>query len=149
MAPIDEELLRYALDNDVLATEVQEHLEQCGICQQRLAVYQRTNNFLLAKLYRSRCPAVTTLGHYCAELLPANQAISITEHLTVCPLCAAEVAETRLVLASFEPYVTPSLGNVGYAANLRENLPDGEEPGTSSKPMPHGLLNSGNVLRKD
>jgi hypothetical protein len=104
MAPTAEELLRYTLDDEPLATEVQEHLERCGICQQRLAVYQRTNNFLLTKLYRSQCPDVTTLSHYCAELLPANQAISITEHLAVCPLCTAEAAETRNVLASFDPH---------------------------------------------
>jgi len=114
MAPTDEELLRYALDDETLATDVQEHLEQCGICQRRLAIYQRTNNFLLAKLYRSRCPEVTTLSHYCAELLPANQTISITEHLAVCPLCTAEVAETRSVLASFEPCASLSLGNVWH-----------------------------------
>lgn len=114
MAPTSEELLRYALDDETLATEALAHLEQCGNCQQRLAVYQRTNNFLLAKLYRSRCPDATTLSHYCAELLPAAQAMSITEHLAVCPLCAADAQETRNVLASFDPCASLSLENVRH-----------------------------------
>ncbi|HYU74255.1 MAG TPA: hypothetical protein VEL31_16410 [Ktedonobacteraceae bacterium] len=37
MAPNDEELLNFALDEEALPEPKRAHLEQCEVCQQRLA----------------------------------------------------------------------------------------------------------------
>ena len=104
MAPNDEELLNYALDEGPVKGAVRKHIEQCAICQQRLAPYKGMHASLLSVLYRSQCPTATTLSHYCANLLSANQATKVAEHLSYCPLCASEVEETQRVLADSEVF---------------------------------------------
>jgi hypothetical protein len=104
MAPNDEELLDYALDEGPLSGAVQKHLEQCSICQQRLAPYKSMHTSLLRALYRSQCPSATTLSHYCANLLSIDQAADVAEHLSYCPLCASEIEETQRILADAEPF---------------------------------------------
>ena len=108
LAPDDEELLRYALDEDPLPEEVREHLAQCQICQQRLASYQQTHSLLLSHLYRRQCPDGTQLSLYCAGLLPMDEQIRIASHLLACPLCTAEAAETRRFLAEVPALPAPS-----------------------------------------
>jgi hypothetical protein len=100
VAPSDEDLLRYALDGEILPTTAEEHLGHCLICQQRLARYVSTNNFLAQKLYRSQCPDTTTLLQYCHGLLSAHNELALTRHLQLCPLCALDVTETRDLIAS-------------------------------------------------
>jgi hypothetical protein len=112
-APTDEELLAFALDGDDLPEKARKHLEQCETCQKRLARYQQVNTFLVSHLYRSQCPTGTQLSYYCAHMLPEDESMRIAAHITECPLCAAEVAETRhflqmqdsdlLPLPSFSP----------------------------------------------
>ncbi len=104
LAPTDEELLRHALDGEILSIAAKEHLEQCTFCQQRLSDYASTNGLILSRLYRSQCPDATTLSHYCIGMLSMNEAMDVTSHLKFCPLCTNEVAETRLLLATFEPF---------------------------------------------
>jgi hypothetical protein len=104
MAPSDEELLQLALDEVPLRVGAQEHLKHCSICQQRLALYQHTNGYLLTKLYRSQCPTPTLLNLYCADLLPADKATAITYHIAECPLCTREIIDIRAVFADFEPF---------------------------------------------
>lgn len=104
LAPTDEELLRHALDGESLPIAAKEHLEQCTLCQQRLANYTFTNDLILPRLYRSQCPNATLLSHYCIGMLSTDEAMSVASHLEVCPLCSNEVAETRLLLATFEPF---------------------------------------------
>jgi len=104
MAPIDEDLLRLALGEKPLQADVKEHLEQCATCQQRLALYTRTNNYLLSMLYRSQCPTTMKLNLYCDNKLRGDEEKAIAHHLTRCPLCADEVALLRCVLADFEPF---------------------------------------------
>jgi len=103
MAPDDEQLISYALDGDPLPAREKEHLEQCTVCQRRLARYKDANQFLLAQLYRSQCPTATKLSFYCAGLLPADEVMSIAQHLEQCPLCAQEAADTRRIFANFDP----------------------------------------------
>jgi anti-sigma factor RsiW len=100
IAPTDEELLRFALDGEALSAEAQDHIEQCETCQQRLAMYQQTNTFLLSHLYRSECPTGQELSMYCAgyDFLPEEKRIAIANHILDCPLCAAEAEETRKFL---------------------------------------------------
>ena len=104
MAPSDEELLQLALDEVPLRVGAQEHLKHCSICQQRLALYQHTNDYLLTKLYRSQCPTPTLLNLYCANRLPADEATGITYHIAECPLCTRDTIEIRKVFATFEPF---------------------------------------------
>lgn len=107
LAPDDEELLRYSLDDDPLSEEAKMHLAQCQICQQRLASYQQTHSFLLSHLYRRQCPDGTQLSLYCAGLLPMDEQISIATHLLSCPPCTAEAAETRRFLAEVPAMPAP------------------------------------------
>ncbi|MBV8695855.1 MAG: hypothetical protein JO125_16925 [Chloroflexi bacterium] len=104
MAPNDEELLSYALDDEPLPREKEGHLAYCFICQQRLDDYKRTHAYLLTRLYRTQCPSATMLNYYCADLLAMDQVPSIESHLHACPLCANEVAMIRQTLANFDPF---------------------------------------------
>lgn len=99
MAPSDEELLSFALDDEPLPEEAKGHLEQCTICQERLTRYRDTHTFLVSRLYRHSCPDAAQLSFYCADFLPPDEKMHIARHLLECPLCAAEVAETRRFLA--------------------------------------------------
>jgi hypothetical protein len=103
VAPTDEELVRYALDGEILPMEAEEHLGHCLICQQRLDRYVSTNNFLLQHLYRSQCPDTMTLVQYCQNMLSTHDEHAITSHLELCPLCASDVAETRSLILSSPP----------------------------------------------
>ncbi len=113
MAPNDEELLRYALDEEPLRMGAKEHLEQCSRCQERLAAYRQTHAFLLSRLYRSQCPTATQLNHYCINMLPTDDMFVITDHIKICPLCAAEVLDIRHYLADFEPLPRSILSTSG------------------------------------
>ena len=109
MAPSDEELVRLVLDEDPLSLEAREHLEQCEICQQRLARYKQFHTSLVSRLYRCQCPSGTRLSLYCAGLLAADEQMEIAAHLLLCPLCAAEAADTRRFLAAVEPLSAPTI----------------------------------------
>lgn len=100
VAPTDEELLRYALDGEILPTVAEEHLGHCLICQQRLARYVSTNNFLTQHLYRSQCPGSAALLQYCQGLLTDQAELTIAQHLKLCPLCTEDVRETRHLINS-------------------------------------------------
>ncbi|HAT46205.1 MAG TPA: hypothetical protein DCS90_13975, partial [Ktedonobacter sp.] len=106
MAPNDEELLGFALDEEALSAPTREHLEQCELCQQRLSGYKQVNSAIISQLYRRLCPSGTQLSLYCAELLPVEERTRVASHVLDCPLCTAEVAETRLFMAMplLEPF---------------------------------------------
>src|SRR5258708_3323390 len=95
MAPNDEELLGFALDGEALPVAKKAHLDQCDICQQRLARYKHVNSTLVSQVYRQLCPSGTQLSFYCADLLPADEKTTVAAHILDCPLCASEVLETR------------------------------------------------------
>jgi hypothetical protein len=95
MAPNDEELLGFALGEEVLPASTKAHLDQCEICQQRLARFKQVNSTLVSHLYRRLCPSALQISLYCAELLPADERMQIAAHVLTCPLCTAEVADTR------------------------------------------------------
>ncbi len=102
IAPTDEELISYALDDEALPTEANNHLQQCETCQKRLARYKQTSTYLLSHLYRSQCPSGQELSLYCADLVPDEERIRIANHVLDCPLCANEVAETRTFLRTLD-----------------------------------------------
>jgi len=95
-----EELLRFAIDGEPISEEAAKHLEQCPACQQRVSRYTHMHTFLVAQLYRGQCPDSTALSLSCAGLLPEEQRLKIANHLSDCPLCAAEAVDTRQFLAA-------------------------------------------------
>jgi hypothetical protein len=106
-APDDEELLRFALDEETLREEAREHLAQCETCQQRLRMFKQVNNALTAKFYRSQCPSAEQISFYCSDLLPSDDRTHIAAHILDCPLCSAEVVATRRFMAEVEPLPAP------------------------------------------
>ncbi len=106
-APTDEELIAFALDDEVLSQEARHHLEQCEVCQQKVARYRQTNASLVARLYRTQCPSSTELSFYSVgggsgeggEALSPEGRQQIASHVLDCPLCMAEVEETRRFMA--------------------------------------------------
>ncbi len=107
-APGDDELSSFVIDEEPLSPEAKEHLEQCEICQQRLAMYKQFHTYLVSRLYRFQCPSGTRLSLYCAGLLAADKQMEVAAHLLLCPLCADEVAVTRRFLAAVEPLPAPT-----------------------------------------
>ena len=101
-APTDEELISFALDDEALPAEANNHLQQCETCQKRLARYKQVNTYLLSHLYRSLCPSGEELSLYCADLMPEEDRIRIANHVLDCPLCTNEVAETRKFLRTLD-----------------------------------------------
>jgi len=113
-APTDEELIAFALDDEVLSQEGRDHLEQCEVCQQKVARYRQTNASLVARLYRTQCPSSTELSFYSigsggngGELSPEDRQ-RIASHLLDCPLCMAEVEETRRFMAQPIEFPAPA-----------------------------------------
>ena len=104
LALSNEELMSIAYNEDSLSQEEQEHLAQCSICQQKLAIYTRTNTQLLTKLYRSVCPSAVDLNYYCLGMIPDAQKMSIASHILDCPSCADDVALIRYQQAAFDPF---------------------------------------------
>jgi hypothetical protein len=113
LAPSNEELLSIAYDEGTLTTEEQAHIDRCTVCQQRLATYVEMNETLLARLKRSQCPGGARLSYYCLDMVPEEERTHIASHLLDCPACAEEVAATRRLQASFDPFpeTAPLLGS--------------------------------------
>ncbi|HEY6542343.1 MAG TPA: hypothetical protein VIZ18_15470 [Ktedonobacteraceae bacterium] len=109
-APTDEELLAYALDDEVLSQRAMQHLEQCEVCQQKVARYRQTNANLVARLYRTQCPDTTELSFYSigGEALSPERRQQIASHVLECPLCMAEVEETRHFMAGPIEFPVPA-----------------------------------------
>lgn len=98
----DEELVSAAVEQKSLSSDAARHLEQCEQCQKELAEYTEMNTHLLTLLYRRQCPSGMTLSSYCTDLLPDVEMRAVERHLRECPLCAAEVEDTRRFLAATE-----------------------------------------------
>jgi hypothetical protein len=113
-APTDEELIAVALDDEVLSQEARHHLEQCSVCQQKVAHYRQTNASLVARLYRTQCPSSTELSFYSVsgggdgETLSPERRQQIARHVMDCPLCMVEVVETRRFMAQPIEFPVPA-----------------------------------------
>lgn len=103
LAPGNDELLRHALDGEPLSVHQSIHLAECPTCQQRFLGYQSLHRSLVSRLFRCLCPDSTRLNLYCANLLSQEDTSATARHVALCPLCAAEVAMTRMVLADSRP----------------------------------------------
>ncbi len=90
-----EELLAFLCDGDPLPQTVQQHLDRCQRCQQQIVSYQKTATCLFTQMYRRDCPSGAALSAWCLpNVLSDGEQSQISKHLTQCPLCAAELAET-------------------------------------------------------
>ncbi len=102
IAPTDEELISFALDDEPLPAEANNHLQQCETCQRRLSRYKQANEYLLSHLYRSQCPSGQEISLYCAGLVSEEDRIRIANHVLDCPLCAQEVKDARTFLQTVD-----------------------------------------------
>lgn len=97
----EEKLIGFALDGEALPEDAQHHLEHCARCQQRIAHYQKSHDALVARFYRSQCPAGTDLSLYTMGLLRQKERQRIANHLVDCPLCSIEVEKTYSFIQSW------------------------------------------------
>ena len=111
MAPNDEELLNFALDGEPLPEAKMAHLEQCEICQHRLASYKQVNSHLISQVYRSLCPSGTQLSFYCADLLPAVEKTRTAAHIwivrSVKPRSRIRAASSEKCISTTWRYLIP------------------------------------------
>src|SRR5436309_13833203 len=94
----DEELLAYLAGEKVRPFVVQ-HLATCQRCATQLEDYRRIELALTSKLYRWDCPPSQVLGEYQLGMLSKELSAAVKNHLSMCVLCAAEVATLAEFLA--------------------------------------------------
>lgn len=98
-----EELQAFVLDEEPLSPAARQHLATCPDCQQQVVRSQKATAYLVSQLYRSQCPSASTLSYYCLPgALSEEEHRQVTSHLTTCPLCLAEFADTRQFLNTSE-----------------------------------------------
>lgn len=95
----DEELLAY-LAGERVRPVVEQHLARCQRCSSQVAGYRELERSLINKLYRWDCPPSQILGDYHLGLLSGIAAAAVEKHLSMCVLCAAEVATLTEFLAN-------------------------------------------------
>ncbi len=95
----DEELLAY-LSGEKVRPAVAQHIARCQHCSAQLESYRRIELMLTSKLYRWDCPPNQVLGEYQLGLLSQDVANMVKIHLSMCVLCAAEVATLTEFLAN-------------------------------------------------
>ena len=94
-----EALLAFALEREPLSRAARQHLDGCPLCQQQVSCSQKTAAYLVSRIYRSQCPSATTLSYYCLPgVLSEEEYAQVSGHVARCPLCAAEIAESRQFL---------------------------------------------------
>jgi anti-sigma factor RsiW len=103
----DEQLLAY-VDGEADSATV-DHIRRCPYCARRAHAYAADQHVLRTLFYRLECPDAHTLGEYHLGLLSPTEQAAVKDHLEVCPLCVAEVAELEQFLQE-EP-VAPSLSS--------------------------------------
>lgn len=98
-----EELQAFVLDQEPLSAAAWRHLNGCAECLEQVAHSRQATAYLVAQLYRSQCPPATTLSYYCLPgALTEEEYRQVTNHLVNCPLCLAELADTRQFLKTVE-----------------------------------------------
>ncbi len=95
----DEELLA-SLDNGTMPPEVRKHLMHCQRCTALIQQYGHMERQLFHTLYRWNCPPSLTLGEYELDLLPAEQARIVADHIQSCERCTEEVAMLTTFMAT-------------------------------------------------
>jgi len=101
----DEELFAY-LEGESVRPAVRQHLAACPYCSSQAKTYQRLELKLIKNLYRWDCPPNQVLGEYQFGLLSPQQSLEVGNHLSMCALCKAEVAQLTEFLAN-DPVLVP------------------------------------------
>ena len=104
----DEELLAY-LAGEKVRPFVKQHLAHCQCCTAQLVAYERIERTLTSKLYRFDCPPSQVLGEYHLGLLNKEFTAAVSNHLSMCALCAAEVATLTEFLANDQMLARPAV----------------------------------------
>jgi anti-sigma factor RsiW len=84
------DLLAY-LDGEA-ALALARHIAECPICTSDLAAFAELDARFSTALLRADCPSAETLLEFSAALLAPQQARQLTEHLTSCADCRAELS---------------------------------------------------------
>lgn len=69
---------------------LEQHMEECPFCQQRVNEARQTEQALKAQLYRQDCPSSLELGNYNMGMVSPEVFQRITQHLTQCAACKDE-----------------------------------------------------------
>jgi hypothetical protein len=101
----EEQLLAY-VDGEADSATL-DHVRRCPYCAERARAYATDQQILRTLFYRLECPDAHTLGEYHLGLLSPTEQAAIEDHLQICSLCAAEVADLEHFLQD-EP-ITPPL----------------------------------------
>jgi hypothetical protein len=116
----DEELIAYVAGENVRPA-VEQHIAHCQGCASQLADYRSLERKLISKLYRWDCPPNEILGEYQLGLLSNEQAVAVKNHLSICVLCAAEVAVLTNFLANDPMLIEPVTSVVAQPASLNHH----------------------------
>jgi hypothetical protein len=118
----DEELIAY-LEGEPVRPAVVRHVARCQHCAEQVAGYRRMQQALKSKLYRWNCPPNQLLGEYQLGLLDEQETLQVQSHLSICHLCAAEVASLANFLATDFVVVTPSVSRNHHSVqSIRQTL---------------------------
>jgi len=79
------------------------HIAQCPFCNERAQQWSLLQNRLRKQLYRANCPTPMELGDYHLGLMPAPQALVVSQHMRECLLCKREVAVLDDFLTGLAP----------------------------------------------
>jgi len=71
--------------------------------RRRLQTLAQEERRLAAGLYRGNCPDSHELGEYHMQLLAAERARPVAQHVDICPHCAMELDELRATLREMAP----------------------------------------------
>lgn len=69
---------------------VQEHLQKCAACSQKLDEIRRENELYSRALFRLQCPDTDQILNYVWDLLDEETSLRTAVHITKCPHCLAE-----------------------------------------------------------
>jgi len=94
--PSMEDLLAYADGVDDAGTDT--HVATCVECAAEVSAYTLLDRMLRTRLLRVDCPDTQDLGELALGLLPPERALSMRQHLALCPACGREEAEFRAML---------------------------------------------------
>lgn len=97
----DAELLAY-LDGDA-EEEVVEEIEGSTLYRERLDRLKEQEKRLRALLFRGTCPEAHELGQFEMNMLDAERAALVAQHVETCPRCAMELEELRGFLKDVAP----------------------------------------------
>lgn len=105
--PLSDEQLSSYLDG-LAGKDVQEHLDACAFCSDRLQAMREFDNKLKVTLWRFDCPDSQVLTDYVMDFLSTPERKNVERHLAICIACKEEIAVLRRFLENDEDTVEQS-----------------------------------------